>query len=146
MESFSEILSDLISAKELSLRALAKASGVSAVQYSKYLRGTYPQLATAVKIADYFSVSLDYLFGITDIMSKRKRFKPLDMSLFLKRYDEALKRSNLTHWKLCQKNGLGESAIRHWRAGDTPSIESLLIISNTLSVSIDYLVGRSNEF
>lgn len=146
MESFAEILSDLISVKELSLRALAKASGVSAVQYSRYLRGTYPQLTTSVKIADYLGVSLDYLFGITDIMSNHKQFNPLNMSLFLKRYDEALERSNLTHWKLCQKTKLGESAIRHWRSGDIPSMESLIILSNTLSVSIDYLVGRSDEF
>lgn len=142
MEVFSEILSDLICTKELSLRGLAKVSGVSAVQYSKYLRGTLPQLTTAVKIADYFSVSLDYLFGITDIMSKRKKFKPLNLSLFLERYSEALQRAKLTHWKLCQATELSESAIRHWRSGDTPSIDSLIILSNSLSVSIDYLVGR----
>ena len=72
MENFSEILSDLISTKELSLRGLAKESGVSAVQYSRYLKGQLPKVPTAVKIADYFDVSLDYLFGITDIMARER--------------------------------------------------------------------------
>lgn len=142
METFSEILSDLISTKELSLRKLAKESGVSAVQYSRYLKGQLPKVLTAVKIADYFGVSLDYLFGITDIMGKRKKFKSADLSLFLERYQKSLKSAKLTHWQLCQCSDLNESSIRHWKSGDTPRMDTLINISNNLSVSIDYLVGR----
>ena len=142
MENFSEILSDLISTKELSLRGLAKESGVSAVQYSRYLKGQLPKVPTAVKIADYFDVSLDYLFGITDIMGKRKEFKPANLSIFLERYEEALKNSKITHWQLCKCSDLNESSIRHWKSGDTPRMDTLINISNNLSVSLDYLVGR----
>lgn len=141
MEKFAEILKDLIDEKGLSLRALAKESGVSAVQYGRYLKGTYPKANIATKIALYFDVSLDYLFGITDTIPT-KHFGNADLSLFLPRYYEALKGANITHWKLSQKTDLSESALRHWKAGDTPSMESLIIIATNLSSSIDYLVGR----
>lgn len=141
MEKFSEILKDLIDERGLSLRKLAKESGVSAVQYGRYLKGTYPTVLVATKIAKYFCVSLDYLFGITDTLST-KELGDTNLSLFLPRYYEALRNSNITHWKLSQKTDLSESALRRWRSGDTPSMESLIIIVLNLSSSIDYLVGR----
>lgn len=141
MDKFSEILKDLIDEKGLSLRGLSKESGVSAVQYSRYLKGVYPTVLVATKIADYFGVSLDYLFGLTDNVSCKQYTKP-NLSLFLPRYIEALKRSNITHWKLSQKTELSESALRHWKSGDTPRMENLVIIALNLSSSLDYLVGR----
>lgn len=141
MEKFSEILKDLIDEKGLSLRKLAKESGVSAVQYGRYLKDTYPTVLVATKIAKYFCVSLDYLFGITDTIST-KTLGDANPTLFLPRYYEALKSANITHWKLSQKTDLSESALRRWRSGDTPSMESLVIIALNLSSSIDYLVGR----
>ena len=72
----------------------------------------------------------------------RKKYKDIDMSLFLKRYKEVRDKANITHWKLCKKTELSESSLRHWQYGDTPSIESLIIIATNLSTSIDYLVGR----
>ena len=141
MEKFADVLKDLIDEKGFSLRKLSSESGVSAVQYSKYLRGAYPKIYVAVRIAEYFDVSLDYLFGIVEERSHPK-FKKYDMSLFLDRYADARKRANLTHWKLAQQTELSESALRHWEYGDIPSIESLIIIAINLSTSIDYLVGR----
>lgn len=138
---FADILKDLIEDKGLSLRKLATESGVSAVQYGKYLKGAYPKIFVADRIANYFNISLDYLFGITDNNPERK-YNPIDMSVFLKRYEEVRNNAGITHWKLCQKTELSESALRHWQYGDTPSVESLIIIATNLSTSIDYLVGR----
>jgi len=141
MEKFADVLKDLIDEKGFSLRKLSSESGVSAVQYSKYLRGSYPKIYVAIRIAEYFDVSLDYLFGITDNRSHTK-FKDYDMSVFLDRYAEARRLANITHWKLSQQTELSESALRHWEYGDTPSMESLIIIAYNLGTSIDYLVGR----
>ena len=142
MESFAEILKDLILEKGLSLRKLASESNVSATQYSKYLHGTLPSVSVAIKIAEFFCVSLDYLFGITDKIST-VNFKSYDVLFFVERYEQALKQSNMSHWQFAKKFGLSESSLRRWKhKKDIPSLQSLVIISSNLSVSMDYLLNR----
>ena len=143
MESFSEILSDLIVEKGLSLRKLATESGVSAVQYGKYLKGSIPNLSVAVKIANYFQCSIDYLFGLTETSYFNSK-KEMDLSKFVKRYEKVLADNNISHYKFAQANNLSESCLRHWRYGEIPKIESLILISKTFDVSIEYLIGRTN--
>ena len=143
MESFSEILSDLIVEKGLSLRKLATESGVSAVQYGKYLKGSIPNLSVAVKIANYFQCSIDYLFCLTETSYFNGK-KEMDLSKFVKRYEKVLADNNISHYKFAKANNLSESCLRHWRYGEIPKIESLILISKTFDVSIEYLIGRTN--
>ena len=141
MYIFKEILKELIKEKGLSLRQLSKESNVSAVQYSKYLRGAYPTIEVAVKIATYFNCSLDYLFGVSSV-NIIKTYNPYDISKFTKRYLALLLKNNTTHYMFAKNNNLSESCLRHWRYGQTLKIESLIIIAINLSSSIDYLIGR----
>lgn len=141
MYIFQEILKELITQKGLSLRTLSKESKVSAVQYSKYLRGAFPTIDVAIRIANYFNCSLDYLFGVSNI-NIVKSYKEYNISKFLERYENLLKTNNTTHYKFAKTNNLSESCLRHWRYGQTPKIESLIIIAINLSTSIDYLIGR----
>ncbi len=66
MEKFVDILNDLIIDKGLSLRKLAEESHISANQYSKYLKGTIPTIPVAIRLADYFNHSVDFLFGLVE--------------------------------------------------------------------------------
>ena len=50
-----------------------------------------------------------------------------------------------THWKFAKKYGLSESALRHWKYGALPKIESLVIIALNISTSIEYLIGRTDK-
>ncbi|MBQ7977832.1 MAG: helix-turn-helix transcriptional regulator [Clostridia bacterium] len=145
MEKFSDILKDLIEEKGKSLRQLAIDSGVSANQYSKYLRGSFPTLEVAVKIANYFNCSLDYLFGLTETFNHDKyRSKDVELKVFVPRYLKELEYINLSHYKFSQLHNVSESNLRHWQYGDVPKIETLIFLSKNLSTSIDYLVGRIN--
>ncbi len=142
MNNFAIILEELIFEKGLSLRKLELDSGISAVNFSKYLRGSYPTIELAFRLAKYFDCSLDYLFGLTD-KRKIKDFTKYDISVFVPRYLKALSDSGISHWRFSKKYGLSESNLRHWKSGDNPSIESLIIIANNLPVTIDYLIGIS---
>ena len=74
MEQFREILRDLIDDTNLSLRQLEKISGVSAMQYSRYLRNeTIPTIDVILKICKFFQCSIDYLFGL-DLKYEQKYF------------------------------------------------------------------------
>lgn len=141
MERFADVLKDLIVSRGLSLRKLAKESGVSAVQYSKHLRGAFPTVAVADRIVKYFDCSFDYIFGINDNYVPRE-YKEVDLSKFVPRYEDLLKSNGISHWKFAKENDLSESCLRHWKYGETPKIESLIIIASGLSGSIDYLLGR----
>lgn len=85
MDKFADILGDLIKERGLSLRKLAGESGVSAIQYSKYLRGAYPTIEVAIRISNFFQCSLDYLFGVSD-ENKYRGEKSFDLSSFVSRY------------------------------------------------------------
>jgi len=143
MDKFADILKDLKDDKELSLRQLAEKSKVSAIQYSKYLRGSYPSIDVAVRIANFFECTLDYLFGISDNNKKFKQPK-YDISKFVPRYLNLLKEHGITHWKFAKSINMSESCLRHWQYGDKPKIETLILIATNLSCSIDYLIGRTD--
>ncbi|MBO5102573.1 MAG: helix-turn-helix transcriptional regulator, partial [Clostridia bacterium] len=144
MDNFVDILRDLVNEKGLSLRKLEKESGISSNQYSRYLRGAMPAVDCAIKMANYFNCSLDYLFGLTDKRNYTNYSNILgDWSVFLGRYKKLLENNKITHWKFCKNNGLSESNIRHWENyGEHPNIATLFVISFNLGDSIDFLVGR----
>lgn len=143
MSEISEILEDLIVESGLSLRKIGKECSVSASQLSSYLQGSIPTIDVAVRICNFFNCSLDYLCGLSDERKCSK--KEYDLSKFLPRYQEVLKENKITHWKFCKENDISESCIRHWKYGQIPKLETVIKIAEKLSVSIDYLVGRSDK-
>lgn len=60
--AFTERFNELVSPRGVMAR-LSKSTGISAGLLSNYKNGTDPQLTNAVKIADFFDISLDYLAG-----------------------------------------------------------------------------------
>ena len=140
-----DILNDFKIEKGLSLRELARQTGVSANQYSKYLKGSIPTIPIAIKIADFMKCSLDYMFGLKEENYNYKPQNKYDISKFVDRYKNLLEINKTTHWKFSKQFGISESALRHWQYGDMPKIESLIIIATNLSTSIEYLIGRTDK-
>ena len=143
MEVFADILKDLIEESGLSLRRLAKQSGVSAMQYSRYLKGSIPTINVTLKIAKYFGCSLDYLFGLSEAKNDKKyKTYSCDIYKFLSNYKKLLDENNITHYKFMKDSGYDESTIRHWKAGSIPRLDIVYYIAKNLGGSIDELVGR----
>ena len=143
MEAFIDNLKDLIFKSGLSLRELSKESGVSAMQFSRYLRGFIPTVGVTLKIAKYFDCSLDFLFGLTDVQnSKKYKTHDKDMSKFIDRYFQLLDKNNISHYKFIKDSNFDESILRHWKAGSTPRLDVIYFIAKNLNGSIDYLIGR----
>ena len=140
MFSFSEILKDLILENGKSLRNIGLESGIPHSQLSRYIRNTIPKVEVSIKLAKYFNCTLDYLFGLTD---ERKRFEnKYDFSKFISRYQKLLEENNTTHWKFSHQVNISESSIRQWKKGQIPKMETIIIIAENLSTSIDYLLGK----
>ena len=67
MNKFAERLKDLRVEKNLSQRQLAKELGISQAAIARWESGSQiPNIVYGSHIAQYFSVSLDYLAGIED--------------------------------------------------------------------------------
>ena len=136
MDKFSDILSDLIIENNCSLRELERRCGVASSQLSRYLKGTIPNVKVAMTLANYFECGLDYLFGLSD-EKQNKFYANFDTYNFIKIYLDCLSKCNISHWKFAQKIGLNESCLRHWQAGESPNMSTLILIADNLGVSLD---------
>ena len=63
MTIFSQKLSELRKTHKVTQEQLAQHLGVSAQAVSKWENGSYPDGDLLPKIADFFDVSIDYLYG-----------------------------------------------------------------------------------
>lgn len=142
MEKFADILKDLMLDRHIkSIRELGRLTKIPATYFSQYFKGRIPTIDIAIKLSNFFNVSLDYLFGLSTDKSCRG-YQGKNLSVLLDRYKQALKNNNTTNWLFCKKYNLSEANWRHWRAGQEPKLETLIVIADKLSISIDYLIGR----
>ena len=65
---------------------------------------------------------------------------------FAERLKELRKQAHLTQVELAKRLGIGQSSYADWERGKKkPTQENLVKIAQILNVSIDYLVGNSEE-
>lgn len=144
--SFSEILNDLIIDNGLTKRQFAIKCKITTSQMTSFLRGAIPSIETAVRIANYFSCSLNYLMGIDEYKDQTKiTNEEYDLENFFDRYNRVLELNKISHWRLCQNLEINESNIRGWKRGAVPKLDTLAKISSYLNCSIDYLLGRAKN-
>ena len=63
MRKTSEILTNLRSERGLSKTAAAKIAETSVNSYSSWEEGSIPKVGSGILLADYYGVTLDYLYG-----------------------------------------------------------------------------------
>ena len=103
---------------------------------------SYPKLQFAIKIADYFGCSLDYLFGLTDDY-KKKTYLPCPP--FYQVFQELLKSRNCTRYRLFIDLDFDDQIVDNWYYGrTTPAVDSVIRIANYFGCTLDELVGRKS--
>ena len=66
---------------------------------------------------------------------------------FKERLKELRKEKNVTQTDISKILNVSKMAVSHWEKGNSePSIEQLKILANYFDVSVDYLVGFSNQY
>ena len=58
---------ELSKSRNLSVNAVASILGLSSGSVTAWKKGTIPCIFTLKKLADYFEVSIEYIFGFSDI-------------------------------------------------------------------------------
>lgn len=141
---FRNRLLELIDEQEITKAEFAKKAGVSISVINRALiYGIIPSLRPLIKIADYLNISLTYLLAETDNEFFYKSEHPIT---FYARLDELMKLKGTTYSKLANKMPFHKSFFYEWKNRNTlPSLEYLQTLADYFNVSIDYLLGRTDE-
>ncbi len=141
LKIFRERLQDFLDEHALKKADFAKASGISLARVYAILRGNAaPSLETALKAADYFCCTLDYLFGFREDYSERNYAV---VASVCERVKESIDAAPLSRYKLSRMTGIDQSDLHHWYHGrERPELVSLLRLAEPLNASLDYLSGR----
>jgi len=98
-----------------------------------------PTFFNALRLAEYFGCSLDYLAGRIDDDIK---FTPQPILPFHERLLYILNERGLTWYKVVKDTKISISNIHDWRSGSSPLLPRLIELADYLDVTLDYLVGR----
>ena len=139
--NFSETLSELLAMHNLNASQLAKQIKIDRSTITKYLvKRSLPQLQFALKIADYFGCSLDYLFGLTN---DYKKVVYLSCPPFYEVFQQLLDSQNCTRYRLFTDLNFHDQIVDDWYYGRRiPRIDNLRKIADYFNCTLDELVGR----
>lgn len=144
MNAFAKILKELMNEKPIDAKTLAKQLELSeaSIIYRWLKCEISLLLPTAVRIADFFNCSLDYLFGRSDDYSKisYKECPPFYMQL-----RKVLEEQKISQYRLTKDKIVSGGNFDSWlNKRQIPHIESIIRLADYLQVSMDYLVGRES--
>ena len=69
------------------------------------------------------------------------------MEQFLSRFRELLADSDKTQTEICNEIGITKQRLSNWKSGYTePNQSDMVMLADYFQVSLDYLLGRSDDF
>lgn len=143
LSNFKENLYDIIMEEGINFTELAKRTQMPSGKMSIYSRGFYlPNVENLLKIANYKNCSVDYLLGLTDSPEYTKSKKNLT---FYEILIQLLKERKTSYYKVSKELHLSNSNLAKWKHGKVPKVETLYKLADKFGVSIDYLIGRSDN-
>lgn len=142
--AFQERLRELVEDCEVNKSELPNLIGVDYRSLSNALNyGIIPTPRILIRVADYFNVSIKYLLGTSDDVYFNKAKVKND---FKTRFDFLCNEKSVTYYKVSKDLHFDQSYITRWfRKNYLPSLELLDLISDYFKVSIDYLLGRTDD-
>lgn len=142
--TFQSRIKDAIEEQELTKVQFAKAAGVDkGIIIKATVYQIVPRTKSIIKIADYLQVPIMYLFDEeydADFLPAKNPTNFYDRLEQLSQ-EKGVKYSTISHKLSCAPN-----AINEWfRTNSLPSLDYLIELAGYFDVSVDYLVGRTDE-
>ncbi len=109
-----------------------------------YNKEFFPDIYRAIIISNFFKCSLDYITGLSPIKLTQD-LKDADVNLFFNRLDNIIsnEKSQVLFFKNCQ---IARTNLSRWKNKQSfPRLETLYLIAQYSKISLDYLVGRTDE-
>ncbi|MCI9290318.1 MAG: transcriptional regulator [Clostridia bacterium] len=143
-EKFQNRIKQIVDEQEFDKKDFPKFVDVSPaviIRATKY--GIIPSLKSLIKIADKVNVSLSYLLGETDNNEFYKSEHPTNFHI---RLQELANERGEKYSAISNKMPFAYNSIYEWiRTGCLPSIDYLKPLAEYFKVSIDYLLGRTDD-
>lgn len=139
--------------EELRLDAEKKQGDIAEVLLVK--RNTYSKWENLIndmplekcnELANYYKTTLDYVLGLSNVREYIDISLSIDWKLVSERLTELRHSKNLTETELSGKIGFAQTTYSHYEIGKRrPTTMKLLSIAQYYNVSVDYIVGRTNN-
>jgi transcriptional regulator with XRE-family HTH domain len=143
-EPFHVRLSRVRSDRGVSTQDIRQATGISPTVLGHYETARHvPRYAALRLLAIHLDVSVDYLAGLTD--ECRRLGTPGPGGVFAERLKAARAARSMSQAKLGKALKTPVSRIAKWEAGEQPSYWSLVSVATRCRVSVDWLMGLSDE-
>ncbi len=141
---YMNVIEDLRKYEGISQIEIAKILNISKSTYSNYKRydRTMP-LEHINKLANFFNISIDYIFGLSQVKNYLIINNDLNKGVIGKNIQQLRKDKKITQQKLAEIMGTTQSTISAYEKGDTLILTQFLYaICNKYKISADYLLGR----
>jgi len=140
LADFSERFSELSFESELNTEKLGAALGVTGSIVRHWKRGTRSiSLANALRIAEHFNCSLEFLIGRTE---DRLVFMPQPYLPFYERLRQLMDNRGVTWYRIVQDGIVSSHNLSVWKNGTFPMLETVIDIAEYFKLTLDQFVGR----
>ena len=141
LDCFADNLKELLADSGMSFKALSQKTKIRLSRIYDFLKKEHlPSTENAIKIADIFHCTLDYLFGFVS------DFTPQNFTLtgtISENIKIAIDNSKMTRYQIHKTTKIDEAQLQRWYSGkQTPSLISLITLAEALDTSLDLLIGR----
>jgi len=134
MSNFLDLLKDVLLETGKSFKDLEEAGILHSRTFYQYKDNT-PNLLTIIKIANFLNVSLDYLTGrssVNDFSQYKEEQKNCYENIL-----SILRENNISQSQLSRDTKIGRPNFTYWKQGRLPKLNTLILLANYLSCSID---------
>lgn len=150
MATIADRIKMLRTASGMTQEEFGKVFGIVKSTVSLYESGkSCPNDQIKLQICKFFNVPLDFLIGIsnvstfnTDGFNKGMLSDGRCRSAFI----DLMHIRKLTTEILSEKTGIEKIALDNWFLNEVPSLQQLVLVADALHTSVDYLLGRTDDF
>ncbi len=144
---YSEKIRDLREYEDVKQADIARFLDLDPVVYGHFEREeTIMPIKHLMNVANYFDVSLDYIFNFNNLKKYDNIQNIFDKTIAGKRLKEFRKENKLTQDKLAKILNIGQSTIAEYERGtNIIATPFLYTICKKYKISADYLLGRIDE-
>ena len=140
-------LQELCEKDNVTFTSLCKCTNLDRSTIGKYING---YLIISLKhlntICNYFSISLDYAFGLTNIKNYKSLKNDINQDLFIQRLKLFRKENKITQDMLAKELKCSHSAISEYEHGKRLiSTSHLYSLCSKQNISADYLLGKTDK-
>lgn len=140
LSDFSERLTELMFDNNLTTDGLGTAVGVNGSSVRRWKKSKRNiSLYYALKLAEYFNCSLDFLVGRS---GNKLDFIPQPYPPFYERLRQVMEERGVTWYRIVKDGVVSDNNLSTWKNGSSPYLQSVIEIANYFGYTLDFFIGR----